>query len=73
MSLNDLKAKATAAELCLINQVLKLQEEKSLDDFLRIFQQQVLGTTDLMMDRHAAEAIRTCMKQSVAEYYEKNP
>ena len=68
MTIQQLKDKATASELCLINEVIKAHEEEGITRFIRILQQNILGMTDAWMDRRQAEGIKSAFNAAQEEF-----
>ena len=71
MNIKSLKEKATAAELCLIETIIKAHEEDEVDRFIRILNQNIIGMTDAWMDRRQAEGVRKAFQAAVREFREK--
>jgi len=68
MAIQQLKDKATAAELCLIEAVIENHDSKEVDRFIKLFHQNIMGMTDAMMERRSAEGIKNALEATIKEF-----
>ena len=73
MNLEDLKKRATAAELALIDTLIKIHDQAEVSRFMRIMEQSIIGETDVFADRRQAEAVKRAVKHAMEEFQRTKP